>query len=714
MRAVIVALTAALALAFAAPPAAAQRWAGHDPDAIRARGRPAGPPLPGGIIEGEIGGQAVQLPLVRSQITAHVRGDVATVAVVQTFSNPADAPMHARYVFPLPPDAAVFAMRLVTADQVIEGEIREREEARKTFEAAKAEGKQAALLAQERPNVFTQQIANLMPGGEVEVELRYAHPVPKRDGVYQLHVPLVVGPRYLRTPQPATTVGAPLPAEETNVAPAETPEGCSVGPPDVWTLPATPPVLPPEAVDADQVSLEVHLAAGVPIRWVDSPSHALDVHDAGPAARVVRLADGATVGDRDFVLRYALAGEKAAVGSTAWAREGRGVVSLHVEPPKVVDPGDATPRELVFVLDGSGSMSGAPMEASKRFMRQALRTLRPDDHFRVIRFSDDASGLAPGPLRATEANIGRGLAFVEGLRGQGGTEMTAGIRAALEPKSLPGALRIVVFLTDGYIGDDVQIVRLIQTLRGEARLFSFGVGNAVNRYLLEEMARAGRGVARILTLDDDIEDAADRLAERLRAPYLTEVRIDWGAAPIEDPTPRLLPDLFAGERLRVLARYRKPGDYRVIVHGRVRGRAVELPLDVALPTEAHEAEALDVLWARGQIEDRMVDYLNPAADGAMRDALRADVTRLGLEHRLVTQWTSFVAVARARVNANAESTPEQDVPVPQVAGVPQTAYPPGTFGAAPEPATWAAMALLLLLAATWLRRGEGARGVGIG
>jgi Ca-activated chloride channel family protein len=688
----LAALALALAAALAPAPAAAQPW---DAPFRGPAGKPAPgaePPLPGGVIEGELDGRVVQLPLVRSHVSAQVAGDVATVEVVQTFANTAERPMHARYVFPLPPDAAVYALKLVTPTQVIEGEIRERQQAEKAYETAKAEGKQAALLTQERPNVFVQQVANLLPGGEVEIELRYAHAVPKKDGRYALHVPLVVGPRYLRPEPPGADVVEPLTLGQ-------------------WILPATPPVLPTGAGDPGQVALEIELDGGVPIRWLDSPTHALDVTETGPTVRVVRPAEGAVLADRDFVLHYALAADKAAVGASAHARDGRGVVALHVEPPKVVDPGDTTPRELVFVLDCSGSMAGPPMDASKRFLREALGTLGPDDHFRVIRFSDTASGLGKGPLRATPENVARGLAFVESLRGEGGTEMSAGIRAALEPPPLPGALRIVVFLTDGYIGDDIQIVRMIQTLRGEARLFSFGVGNSVNRYLLEEMARAGRGVARILTLDEDVEAAAYRLAARLAVPYLTDVRIDWGAAPVEDPTPRLLPDLFAGERLRVLARFTKPGDFRVTVHGRVRGRAVTLPFDLKLPAAAEGDEALDVLWARGQVEDRMVDYLNPAADATMRAALQEEVTRLGLAHRLVTQWTAFVAIARDIVNPAAADTQTLDVPVAQVAGVGPAAYPPGTFGAAPEPATWLALALLLGLAAWRLRRQAERRGV---
>jgi Ca-activated chloride channel family protein len=284
--------------------------------------------------------------------------------------------------------------------------------------------------------------------------------------------------------------------------------------------------------------------------------------------------------------------------------------------------------------------------------------------------------------------------------------MTRGIRAALSPPIPEGRLRIVVFLTDGYIGNDVDVVRLIRAERGEARLFSFGVGNAVNRYLLEEMARAGRGVARIVKPgDDDADEAAELLANRLEAPYLTDLSIDWGDAPVREAAPAILPDLFLGESVRVLARFDGPGAWRITVHGRVAGRPVKLPLDVLLPAEAAGAEALPILWARAQIDDRMIDYLDPARDAAQRERLRGEVIALGLEHRLVTQWTSLVAVAPVVENRGGAGA-EADVPVARVEGVSAKAYSGGSFGghAAPEPASWAAIGLVGAMAAGWIRR----------
>jgi Ca-activated chloride channel family protein len=671
--------------------------AAADPDRGGLRQGPSG-----GALEAELDGQPASLPLLKSDMRAQVRGDLATVELVQTFRNPHPRALHARYVFPLPPDAAVFAMRLVVDGRVVEAEIRERKEAEQLFEAAKQKGQQAALLTQHRPNVFTQRVANLTPGAEVRVELSYAHPVPRRDGAYAFHFPMVVGPRYL--PGGSTGPGAG-PPEPTGARAAVEPQALEIG---QWNLPASPPVAP--AADGARVSVQVELEAGQPIQWVASPSHALDIAEQGPGRRVIRLVGGRALDDQDFVLRYALAGEAASAGVTAWARGGRGVLSLHLEPPEGARADQITPRELVFVLDCSGSMHGEPIEASKRFMRRALGHLRPNDLFRIVQFSNHARELAGRPLPATPENVAAGLAYIDSLVGEGGTEMTHGILAALAPPVPPGALRLVVFLTDGYIGNDVDIVRLLQARRGEARLFSFGVGSGVNRYLLEEMARVGRGAARFVRPDEDAGEAADRLAERLDAPFLTDVRIDWAeGARVSAPTPKELPDLFLGQRLRVLARYEGAGPRRLQVHARLAGKPVSLPLEIELPAEAPGPRALDVLWARGQVEDRMQAYLDPSAGPARRAALRDEVIALGLAHRLVTRWTSFVAVARQVVNPGGQAS-EADVAVPQAKDVSALAYPGGeigggfTGGAAPEPATWAALVLAGLLGLLALRR----------
>ncbi len=643
----------------------------------------AAPPTDDLGVVGDLDGAAVPLPLL--QVDAHVwiRGDLATVEVVQTFENVNDRPMHARYTFPLPPDAAVYAMTLENGRHRIEAEIQRKAQAEQIFEQAKADGHQAALLTQHRANVFTQQIAHLLPSEPVKVTLRYAHTIPRVNGDYRFHLPLVVGPRYA-APQPQVK-GAPSPLPEL-----------------AWTLPASPPVDPRLG---PRVALAVELEAGVPIAWIDSPSHAVDIDAPTPEVRRVRPLDPRIADDQDFELRYRLAGARPAVSVSAFRGQGPGVVSLLVEPPRTAPVTDLTPREVVFVLDCSGSMAGLPLDTSKRVVHRVLDGLRPTDRVRIVRFGADASEMARRPVPATPENLRYARAFVDTLRGGGGTEMTRGIEAAFAPTLPDGTMRIVVFLTDGYIGDDLSVVRLLEQRRGDARLFALGIGNAVNRFLLDEMGRAGRGTTTIVRPDEDVEAAADALVETLAAPYLTDLRIDWGGAPVRDVTPAQTPDVFLGRAVRVQALYDRPGRFPVTLHGRVAGKAVALPVILDLPAHAPAAEALPLTWARAQIADRMHTYERPGVADDLRDRLREEVVALGLKHRLVTQWTSFVAVDRSPVVDDPTATARADVPVPPAAGVPATAWGGGFAGhGAPEPPAWLGLLLAMAGAAWWFRR----------
>jgi Ca-activated chloride channel homolog len=652
-----------------------------------------------------VDGREVALPVLKVDVAARIQGDLATVTITQTFANEYSVPIHARYVFPLPSDAAVYAMRLVSGDRMIEAEIRPKPEARAVYESAKRRGNQAALLEQHRPNVFTQEVANLVPGAPIRVELEYAHAVEKSGGDYRFHVPTVVGPRYLPPAHQGDDAGTPTrePRE-----PGE-PEALEVG---AWNLPASAPVASPESVDRARVGLRIELDAGMPIRSLASPTHRIAIDRPDEERAVIGLADDRMPDDRDFELHYRLAGDTIAAGATAYAQAGGGFVSLLLEPPERVADQAVARREMVYVLDCSGSMAGTPIEASKRFMRKSLAALRPGDSFRIIRFSDSANEWSASPVDATPDAIAAGLAYVDGLEGEGGTEMASGIRAAFAPPVAPGTLRLVVFLTDGYIGNDIEIVRLLESRRGDARLFSFGVGSGVNRYLIQEMARVGRGAARIVRPDEDADAAADELTQRLASPVLTDIEIEWGGAPVEDVYPSQVPDLFAGQTVRVMAHYLEPGRHRVVIRGRVAGRSVALPVELDLPatnTGSLDRSALPILWARSQVEDLMIEYLSPASGQAQRDSIEREVTELGLAHRLATQWTSFVAVAKVVVNPGGEGS-DADVAVPQAHGVPDSAYPPGalvagnagfTGHAGPEPASWLALLAIAAVASLW-------------
>lgn len=619
-----------------------------------------------------LGEDRVELPLLHSDIDARIAGDLATVTVRQVFENPADTPLNATYLFPLMKDAAVYSMRMEVGDEIIEAQIQEKAKAQKTFEKAKAEGKAASLLQQHRPNMFTQQIANLMPDLPVTVTLQYVQTVPRVDGNYELVLPLVVGPRYEGDAAPA-----PLPAY-----------------PDTAGL-----NLPADAV-TERVAIRTSITAPVDIAHVWSETHEVRITGEGQR-RQITLPAGRVKDNADFVLRYTLAETQTLAGLLAHKDERGGFFSLMIEPPKLAPAQPATAREVVFVLDTSGSMNGAPIDASKAFMDHALAGLKPDDYFRIIRFSDTATAYASQAQRATPANLLEAAAFVQTLSAGGGTEIANAISTAFATPQPRDTLRLVVFLSDGYIGNEAEVLRTIDTVIGAARIYAFGVGTSVNRYLLDEMARVGRGEVRYIDPTEAGLDAARSFAAQIETPVLTDISVDWGNLDVADVTPALLPDLFTGGALRVQGRYDGGGPRTITIRARANGQPVEMPLLLTLPEEPTTGtDAVALIWARARIADLMrATAINPSRD------VQAAVTRLGLAFNLATRWTSFVAVSRRVVNTDPGSAADADVPLAQAKGVPASAYPQAIAGSStPEPAAIAGMAALGLLTAHQLRR----------
>lgn len=635
----------------------------------------------GGRVVAMVNGKAIPFPSLKTEISGELKGDLASITVRQTFVNPTNLPMNARYLFPLNKDAAVHAMQMRVGEELISAKIAKRAKARTTYEKAKSEGKAAALLEQHRPNMFTQEIANLMPGAPVVITLKYSQVVPRIDNAYELRVPLVVGPRYIPGPKPAqpkTVSQRDEHAPEPDRTPATATGGWQFTP-----VPAYPPVAGldvPTTVLKDRVSVKFNLTSGIPVRDVQSASHKLAVTgDEGNKA--ITLAGGKTIDNRDLVLRYSLAGTQPQAGLLAHKGDGEGTFSLLLEPPKVPLEADITRREMVFVLDTSGSMSGTPMAASRTFMRHALKTLRPGDAFRIIRFSNNASEFSPAPLPATPQNVAAGTAYVNAITASGGTEILSGLQRAYAKPPAQNVLRIVVFLSDGYVGNESEILQLVSSSVGKGRLYAFGVGAAVNRYLVSEMARLGRGISRIIDPTLNSQEEAVKFAARLDMPVLTDIKIDWGTLAPKEVTPAVLPDLFAGDSLRVQGRFTSGGEHTVRVLGNVNGREVKLPLKLNLSAAAQEGDAaIPLVWARSRIADHMRELMVPERmrSSDVSDArIEQRVTKLGLDHSLVTQWTSFVAVSQKVVNTAPSNNVDADVPVPLVKGVSHKAYPKG-------------------------------------
>lgn len=570
-------------------------------------------------------------PLKHTDVRAEISGFLARVTVTQEFWNPSDEKIEAVYVFPLPQDAAVDDMTLQVGELKVRGVIKRREEAQAVFEAARRLGHVAALLDQERPNIFTQSVANITPGARVLVTISYVDVLKYDVGAYEFVFPMVVGQRYIpgrpESRKQGAQKGTDRVPDAARITPARVGNGQRAG---------------------HDISLTVELDAGVAVQAFRSVSHEINLERPSASSAVVRLLNQAEIPNRDFVLRYQVAGRQ--VQEAVLAHNGRkgGFLAVILQPPERFPESDVRPKEIVFVLDTSGSMAGFPIETAKRVIQQALAGLYARDTFNLITFAGDTHVLFPAPVPATAANIALAKKFLSGRSGDGGTEMMDAIRAALEPTDSQEHLRIVCFLTDGEVGNDMEILAEVQK-HPNARVFSFGIGSSVNRFLLEKMAQTGRGEAEFVTVEQQAKAAAQRFYERLRSPLLTDITADWGGLPVSDVFPARPADLFAGRPVVLLARYSGSASGTVRLQGKRAGDPYTREIPVSLPAEQKRNAVLGRLWARQRIGQLMSQDWKGVQQGAPDGDLKEQIVQLGLEHRLMTQFTSFVAVEEVPV-----------------------------------------------------------------
>ncbi|MFY9557241.1 MAG: VIT and VWA domain-containing protein [Blastocatellia bacterium] len=597
-------------------------------------------------------GLGASCPLKHTDVKAEISGFISRVVVTQQFENPFKEKIEAIYTFPLSQNAAVDDMTMRVGDRTVRGRIKRREEARAVYEAARAAGNVASLLDQQRPNIFTQSVANIMPGEKVTVTISYVETLKYEDGSYEFVFPMVVGPRYIP--------GVPVGKQSGGWAP----DTDRVA--DASRI--TPQVAPKATRAGHDISIEVALDTGVPIDGLKSTVHEVDVERPTAHSAVVGLKDKAAIPNRDFVLKYDVAGRRIEDAVLTHRSDGgEGFFTMILQPPERVTAPDVMPKELVFVLDTSGSMSGFPIEKAKETMKLALDGLYPQDTFNLITFAGDTSILFPEPMPGTAENLAKAHAFLSSRSGSGGTEMMKAIRAALDPSDDQGHLRIACFLTDGYVGNDMEIISEVQR-HPNARVFAFGIGNSVNRFLLDKMAEHGRGEVEYVMLSDDGSAAARRFHERVRNPLLTDISIDWGGLPVTDVYPTRMPDLFGAKPVIVSGRYATGASGLIKLKGRMSGRdfAREIPVELAEKEARHDV--LATLWARTRIDDLMSQDYNGIQNGNPREEIREAITQLGLNFRLMTQFTSFVAVEEMTVTDGGQPR-KIEVPVEMPEGV---------------------------------------------
>jgi Ca-activated chloride channel family protein len=576
---------------------------------------------------GRDGKPKAQCPLKHTDVKAEISGFISRVVVTQNFENPFKEKIEAVYTFPLPQNAAVDDMTMVVGDRVVRGKILPREQAQAVYEAAKAGGQVASLLDQERPNIFTQSVANILPGEKVKITISYVETLKYQNGAYEFVFPMVVAPRYVP--------GTPTGHRGTGTAPDTT---------QVSDASRITPTAAPEGMRAGHdVSLDISLDAGLAIDEVASKTHQVSIERLGIAQAHVRLKEQETIPNKDFILRFDVAGRSIQDALLTHRMEKGGFFTMILQPPDRVTVEDVTPKELIFVLDTSGSMSGFPIEKAKETMNLALDGLYPSDTFNLITFAGDTHILFEQPVPATPENLKKAQAFLSSRGGSGGTEMMTAIKAALEPSDKQDHVRIVCFMTDAEVGNDMAIIGEVQK-HPNARVFAFGIGSSVNRFLLDKITEYGRGEVEYVGLNDDGSAAAKRFHERVRNPLLTDITIEWNGLPVADVYPQHIPDLFSVKPVVLTGRYLNAGSGTLRLKGKMAGNDFVREISVQFPENEARHDVLASLWARQRIDDLMgQDYVGLQMSN-MKPDVQQTITQLGLEFRLMTQFTSFVAV----------------------------------------------------------------------
>jgi Ca-activated chloride channel family protein len=574
---------------------------------------------------------APKFHLKETRVEAEISGVLARVRVSQVFQNPFSDRLEALYVFPLPENSAVDAYSFQIGERLIVGEVKERVEARQIYERARQDGRKAALLEQERANIFTQSVANIPANAEVVIHIEYVQPLEVDQERYLFRFPMVVGPRYI----PGTPVSRPSMgrgwARDTDLVP------------DASRI--TPEVIPSGMRNGNDVFITVKIDGAMPIQAVTPVTHELNVEKRSETESIVTLKNQSVVPDQDFIFEYRLAGEHTTLASMTHraSSDEDGYVMLALQPKWSLDSSEITSREVLLVLDTSGSMNGPAMSQLRQFADKILDGLKAEDTFRVIAFSNQARAFQPAAVPATGENIEAAKNFVRGLRANGGTNLLSALQLALgETQTESSPPRYLFLMTDALVGNDHSILRYLKDQRfQDARVFPVAFGAAPNDYLMKRAAEIGRGFSLQVTNQDNPVALAEQVNALTNSPYMTDLQIDWGDLTVQDQVPERLPDLYAGKPLIVLAKYSQTGFSTVKLRGNVMGQPVELELELELPEIEPAHDSIGSVWARQrirQIWNRDVGAETPAG--------KAEITELGLRHQLVTAYTSFIAVEK--------------------------------------------------------------------
>ena len=574
-------------------------------------------------------------PLKETKVSSQINGVIADTYVTQTYTNEGKTPINAKYIFPASTKASVHGMTMQIGNRLITARIKEKEEAREEFEEAKSQGKSASLLEQQRPNVFSMDVANVMPNDTVVIELHYTEMVVSTEGSYQFVFPTVTGPRYTSSPED--------PGKDDNQ----------------WV---STPYLKEGKTPSGRYDIAVSLSTGVPVTDITCRSHSIKIDKSSASAARITLEDPKDfAGDRDFILDYKLTGQDVNCGLLLDQGEEENFFMLMIQPPKRYDPEDIPPREYIFLMDVSGSMYGFPLDTAKGLIKDLVTSLRDTDTFNLILFSGASSRMSPVSVPATAENIQRAVELIDRQEGGGVTEMAPALRDALAIPKTEGTSRSIITITDGYISGEKEIFGIISQNLADTDFFSFGIGDSVNRYLIDGIAKVGLGESFVVTDDKDALDTAKRFCTYIQAPLLTDIQVSYNGFEVYDVEPAALPTLFAQRPIVLFGKWRGEPGGSIQVTGRSGNRDYVQDIQVSQASIGSNP-GISYLWARTMVEN-LTDYNTGLEED---DSIKKEVTQLGLKYSMMTPYTSFVAVMEEVRNPDGACRDvDQPLPLPQ-------------------------------------------------
>lgn len=588
------------------------------------------------------------LPLKSTKVDVSIVGVIADVTIRQRYMNTGTSPIESKYIFPASTKAAVYQLKMVIGTRILTAVIKEKQQAQQEYEEAVEQGYTATLLEQDRPNVLQMRVGNIMPGDIIDIVLKYTELITPVKGVYEFVYPTVAGPRYFSpsSSDPKDSKWVEIPYTHEGEAPKST------------------------------FDIDVTIDGGMPVSAINCPSHdQVEIKYINQSLAECKLPETDSLsGNKDFVLDYVLSGEKHKTGMLLYEGESENFFLSMIQPPASPTTEDINLREYIFILDVSGSMSGFPIETSKKLITEIIQNLKLNEKFNILCFAGGSNFLFNESKVASSENIEKAITFIGSLHGSGGTELLPALQKAISYPTDNQFSRILLIATDGYVTVERQAFDLIRNNLNKANFFAFGIGSSVNRYLIEGIAHAGMGEPFIVLNDSEAKEKADLFRNYVASPVLTKIKTRFSGISVSDVEPLTIPDVFSERPILIFGKWKKPLQGSLTLEG-ISGSnfAYSKKLEFSDYTSTEKNRALSYLWARQKLQ-QLSDYGSTSSE----EENKIEIIKLGLKYNLLTKYTSFIAVDSIKRNEGGEMTTVV-MPNPMPQGVSDKAIGGGSY-----------------------------------